>query len=374
MGGPPLRQAWQNPYVKLVAIAGSAIVASCALYGLRAVLTPVFIAFLIAYLLDPVVDRFEARRINRTIGIFILLIMLLVALGFLVIMTTLAVRDLREIAEEFPIWLEQVVLPWLRGPVTSWLATTFGLAPDLEALLVEIRDHLATHAPRLAGPVQSFLSSALSGTLALASWMANAVLIPLFAFYLLRDFDRITARVRELVPRRHADGFVRIFRQIDETLAAFIRGQLLVMLILGILYSLGLVLFQVPLGVGIGLLAGLLSVIPYLGFMVGIGLALVMSLMGGELIWWNLMGTVVTFTVVQLLEGTFITPKVVGDKVGLHPVWVIVALMVGAQLLGVLGMLLAVPVAAVLRTLLVHGLEAYRGSEYFNGVNDEQPR
>lgn len=378
-----IEQSTRNPYVRLVALLGGLLLIGMALYGLRAVLTPVFISFFVAYLLDPVVDRFEARGVNRTVAIIILMVVLFILSGLMLLLIGLAVSELVDVIKNLPAWLDATIREWRstwqEQPAVVWISETLGW--DIRSVNAEyaldavqsLRERLLGLLPNLVGPLRAILTHALSGTMALVGWVANIVLIPLISFYLLRDFDLIVARVKGLVPKHYVDEVSTIFKQIDESIAAFIRGQLLVMVILGVLYGIGLALFKVKMGFGIGLLAGLLCIVPYLGFFVGIGLALLMSLMGGEYIWLNLIGTVVTFGVVQILEGTFITPKVVGDKVGLHPVWVIIALMVGANALGVLGMLIAIPVAAVIKILLVRAIAKYEKSRLFSREEKSAP-
>ncbi len=371
-----LEEAARNPYVRLLAALIALFLFGWTVYGLRGVLTPVLLSFLIAYLLDPIVDRFESRGINRTVAILIMMVVLFLGSTLFLFLIALAVRDFGDVIKtDLPNWLEHTVVPWLNSAALPWISSTFeinlvgeGQEDHLTGMIHELRGHLTGFVPRLAGPVRAILTSALSGTLALVAWTANIVLIPLFSFYLLRDFDIIIARLKELLPKQYIDEVTSVFSEIDETISAFVRGQLLVMLILGLLYGIGLTIAKVKLGFGIGLLAGLLSVIPYLGFFAGVAMALTLSLVGGDNIWWNLIGTGITFGVVQALEGTVITPKIVGDKVGLHPVWVIVALMVGAQVLGVLGMLLAIPVAAILRIIVKRGLVRYRESHFFKRV------
>lgn len=373
MNDSRIELAMRNPYIRLLALLTGLFFFGWFVYGLRGVLTPLLISFLIAYLLDPVVDRFEARGINRTLAILILMVVLFISTSVFIFLIALAVRDFSDVIKnDLPNWLENVVMPWLNDVTLPWISSTFdldlnrgGRTDYLSGIVQEVRGQLASFVPRLAGPIRTILTSALSGTLALVAWVANLILIPLFSFYLLRDFDKIVAKARGLIPRHIESDVAKVFREIDETVSAFVRGQLLVMLILGVLYGIGLSISQVKMGFGIGLIAGLLCVIPYLGFFAGISMALIMSLMGGDNIWWNLIGTGITFGVVQALEGTIITPKVVGDKVGLHPVWVILSLMVGAHILGVLGMLLAIPAAAVIKIIINRALKAYRESEYF---------
>jgi predicted PurR-regulated permease PerM len=371
-----IEQSTRNPYVRLLAAVLGIFLLGWAIFGLRGVLTPVLVSFLIAYLLDPVVDRFEARGINRTVAIVILMFGLFLLVGVMILLIGLAVSELADVIKNLPGWLEETVNEWRdtwrEMPAVVWVSENTGVdirdtnAEFLLNSIRQLREQILSFLPRLAGPVRTILTHALSGTVALVAWLANIILVPLFSFYLLRDFDLIIARIKDLIPLPYREEVSKVFRDIDTTIAAFVRGQLMVMLILGLLYGVGLSIFRVKMGFGIGLLAGLLSVIPYMGFFIGICLAMLLSLMGGELMWLNMLGTVVTFGVVQILEGTVITPKIVGDKVGLHPVWVIVALMVGAHVLGVLGMLLAVPVAAVLRIILIRAIDRYKESRLFN--------
>jgi predicted PurR-regulated permease PerM len=368
-----LEFAIRNPFVKLFAFLVAFILFGWLVYHLRGVLTPVLISFLIAYLLDPLVDRLERRGLSRTLSILILLVLLFIAASAMLFFIALALRDLVDVIKnDLPRWLDHQVMPWLNGAALPWLSSTFDLHLErtgdvsmVRGAIAELRTHLTSLVPHLSSPARIVLTSALSGTMALLSWVASAIMIPLISFYLLRDFDRIIAKARSLIPRQFETEVVATAREIDTTLAAFLRGQFLVMMILGLLYGIGLSIARVKMGFGIGLLAGLLCFIPYLGFFIGIGMALIMSLLGGDNIWWNLLGTGITFGVVQALEGSVITPKIVGDKVGLHPVWVIVALLVGASLLGVLGMLLAIPLAAVLKIIIRKALVVYRKSLFF---------
>ena len=306
-----LEHALRNPFVRLLAILTTLFFLGWLIYGLRTVLTPVFISFLIAYLLDPVVDRFEARGINRTLAILILMVLLFLGAATFILAIALAIRDFTMVVKtDLPNWLDSTLLPWLNSAALPWVSSTFelelgsdGEADIVGGMIAEIRGHLTDFVPRLAGPVRTIVTSALSGTVALLVWVANAILIPLFSFYLLRDFDGIVARIRSLVPRQYESQVVEIFGEINETISAFVRGQMLVMLILGVLYGIGLTIAQVKLGFGIGLIAGLLAVIPYLGFFAGISMALIMSLAGGDNIWWNIIGTGITFGVVPVARG-----------------------------------------------------------------------
>jgi len=183
-------------------------------------------------------------------------------------------------------------------------------------------------------------------------------------FYLLRDWNVIIARVRALLPKRVEATVVLLFKQCDEVLGSFIRGQLLVILCLAALYSLGLSLVGLKMAVLIGMIAGVLSVVPYLGFAVGIISALLMALIQFQaplpLLW-----VALVFGICQLIEGMFLTPVLVGDKIGLHPVAVIFSVLAGGQLFGFLGVLLALPVAAIIMVLLRYVHAHYEQSELY---------
>jgi len=200
------------------------------------------------------------------------------------------------------------------------------------------------------------------------TWVVNILLLPILAFYFLRDWDKLVERVASVIPRNRIGTISQLARESNDVLGAFIRGQFLVMVALGVIYAGGLSLVGLKLGLLIGLIAGLISFIPYLGATTGILLAVVAALVqaqGFDLKLLILVGVV--FTVGQLLESYVLTPRIVGDKIGLHPVAVIFAVMAGGQLFGFLGMLLALPVAAVSNVLLRYAHQRYRESELYAG-------
>ena len=219
------------------------------------------------------------------------------------------------------------------------------------------------------GIVGMVLAQATRSTMALITWLVNLFMIPVVGFYLLRDFDYIVARCRSLLPREQEPMIVSLVKECDVVLGAFIRGQLLVMLCLGILYSFGLWLVGLDLALLIGMVAGLASIVPYLGFAVGIAAALIAAAFQfGDL--FHLVMVVVAFSVVQTLESIIITPWLVGDRIGLHPVAVIFAVLAGGQLFGFVGILVALPVAAIIMVLLRHANRRYKASEAYRLSTD----
>jgi predicted PurR-regulated permease PerM len=253
-------------------------------------------------------------------------------------------------------WIEQQALPWVE--------TTLGLEPELlrvEYLIEQLRQHWQ----QAGGIAKTVIAGIASSGLAIMAWLVNVLLIPVLVFYFLRDWDEMVERIDELLPRSIESTVARLARESDEVLGAFLRGQLTVMVALGLVYSIGLWMVGIKLAPLIGMTAGLISFVPYLGGIVGVGAALLAALVqfGGE--WPYLLGVLAVFAVGQTLEGFVLTPWLVGDRIGMHPVAVIFAIMAGGQLFGFLGVLLALPVAAVVMVVLRYVHQRYLDSELY---------
>lgn len=331
------------------------------LWALRGVLTPVFFAFLIAYMLDPVVDRFERRGLPRAVGIVIVLSVVLGALALFGLLAVPAVaRDVTGFAAELPGAMQRLIarlqpqLDAMGIPVPHSVGEAFAqLGLDGKAV-----------ADKAVGPATTALQWLLGGTMSMLGALASLVIVPVFAFYLLYDFDRMIAAIRDLVPPGWRPFVVDVAGEVDAVLGEFVRGQLTVMLILAVLYAVAYSLVGVRLAIVIGVVAGMLSFIPYVGGATALGLAILMSLIDWhgpmQLVWVG-----VAYGVIQLLEGFVITPRVLGEKVGLSPIWVLLALMIGSELFDFLGVLLALPAAAVVKIFAMRGLSWYRSSAFF---------
>lgn len=326
------------------------------LYLLAPVLTPFLAAALLAYLGDPLVDRMEVKGLPRTAAVVIMFVLLLsVMAGLLLLLVPALQQQLIALAKALPVYID-----WAQTSLTPWLNQTFGVDASLldwSSLKSAVQEHW-TQMGGAAGGIMSWLSSS---SMVLAAALANLVLIPVVTFYLLRDWDHLVARLRELLPRKWEATAVQLATDSDAVLGSFLRGQLLVMLVLGTVYSLGLWWVGLELALIIGVVAGLVSFVPYLGVIVGIVLAGVAAFMQfHELSYLLLVAGV--FGVGQALEGMLLTPLLVGDKIGLHPVAVIFAVMVGGQLFGFMGVMLALPVAAVIMVLVRYLHQQYQQS------------
>lgn len=320
---------------------------------------PFLVAFIIAYLLDPLVDRFEGSGVNRTPAIGIILGLFLLGGGLvLVLVVPQIVREFALVPGKFSLFL---------ASAQPWLESTLGMPmpEDVRGLIDAFVAELDTdQAAALIKPAGSLAGIVFGGTAGIFSALLALIVIPVFAFFLLRDFDIIVARIGELIPTSYRPFIEARMREIDETLSNFVRGQLTVCGILVVLYSLGLWLVGLPLALVIGLIAGVGNLVPYLGTTIGILLGAMMVVLDWQ--GWGHAGAVAAvFAVVQVLEGWVITPRVVGESVGLSTLAVIVAVMVFGELFGFYGVLVAVPAAAVLKILFREVLEAYRASDFF---------
>lgn len=333
------------------------------IYLLAPVFTPFLISALIAYLGDPLVDRLEAWKLSRTWAVIVVFCALFLALFLAALLLVPAVEhQIAYLIARLPEYLD-----WVQKTVLPWLSKHLGLDRanlDFATLEQAIRQHWQ----QAGGIAAHLLGSVSSSGLALLGWLANLVLIPVVSFYLLRDWDNLVAGVRSLIPRRYEPTVARLARESDEVLGAFLHGQILVMLALGVIYTVGLSIVGLNLAVLVGMLAGLVSFVPYLGFIVGIVSASVaMLVQTHEAL--QLLPVLAVFGVGQVLESTVLTPTLVGDRIGLHPVAVIFAVLAGGQLFGFFGILLALPVAAVLAVLVRHAHRRYVDSTLY-----EEPR
>jgi len=328
-------------------------------YWLSPILTPFVISALLAYLGDPLVDWLERRRLSRVWAVTVVFaLMTLAMVGVVLLLIPLLGSQIQRFAAAAPnyiAWFRDVALPWLQE------RTGVSLSSLEPAKLLEL---LQEHWQQAGGVAAALLGGISKSSLAILAWVANLALIPVVTFYLMRDWDRLVERVYELLPRSVAPIVASLSRQSDEVLGAFLRGQLSVMLALATTYSLGLWLVGIDFAVLIGGLAGLVSFIPYLGAIVGVGAGLIAALVQhGD--WLHVVLVLAVFGIGQTLESVVYTPWLVGDRIGLHPVAVIFAVLAGGQLFGFLGVLVALPVAAVVMVLLRYLHERYTASALY---------
>ncbi len=340
-------------------LAGGLLLAAL-IYLLKPILMPFVIASALAYLGDPIVDWLQRRRLSRTAGVVIVFAVLTLAnlLGLLLIVPLLE--------EQIVTFIQRVpgYLQWLADILRPWLGS---LLPEGEVMDVgSIKAALKEHWGQVDGLRATVLDVISQRGGALLFLIGNLLLVPVVAFYLLRDWDVLVQHIADLIPRRWLPTATELARESDEVLSAFIRGQLLVMLGLGITYSVGLWIVGLDLALLLGMAAGMVSFVPYLGLIVGVltaGTAIVVQTQ--ELL--PLVWVLLVFGVGQLLESALFTPLLVGDRIGLHPVAVIFAVLAGGQLFGFFGVLMALPVAAVMAVMLRHLRKRWVASESYMG-------
>ncbi len=392
-----LKNPWVRAGLALLAVVGVAVLG----WLLRPVLVPLFFAFIAAYILDPLVDRLERFKIRRMVSIVLLAA---VGIGVAVAGPLLLLPSIISEADHLIGIAQERMQTGVQGDAVYGALNRLPLreiveglgwapvdTPDYDPLSVIIQnvgqrvregasEFLVTYSADLfsfgnaaAGGVAGAVASAGRAIMGVVLTIGKVVLFGVVAGYLLRDYDGIVAVAKDLVPLRHRDRVFRVMGQIDGQLRGFMRGQMLVCLALGVIYSIGLTLSDVPFGFALGIFGGAASFVPYLGLILTAlpaGLLCIVQHGGIEI---HLLGVVATFVIAQMLEGTVITPKVVGEQVGLGPVWVILAVMVFGNALGFLGLLLAVPLAATLKVLVVEGIAQYRVSPVYLGPPPPEP-
>jgi predicted PurR-regulated permease PerM len=340
---------------------GIALLALLALYALGPVLTPFVVAAVLAYALTPVVDWLDALwngKMPRVLAVVIVELLFIVAVfGVLLLVVPVLAKEIPLIRERSPLLLDR-----LNETLGPWLAQ-FGVqvSLDLASLKAQLREYLNTN---WGDAFPSLWSSVKLGGSVAAAVVGNAVLIPVALFYLLLDWKYIVAKVLELVPMR-ARGSVDAFTaESDQVLGQYLRGQLLVMLTMAVYYSTGLALFGLDLALPIGLFTGLAMFVPYLGF----GVGLILALLAGLLEFASAKALVMVAVVYgsgQVIESLFITPRLVGERIGLHPLAVIFALLAFGQLFGFVGVLVALPASAVLLVAIRRMRASYLDSKLY---------
>lgn len=321
------------------------------LYLLAPVLTPFVAAALLAYIGDPLADRLQRLGLPRTLAVVAVFLLTFLMLGLLILLVgPLIQTQLGALFDALPGIVRQFEQVWLPN-IAELLNLDVGDDAGIGAFMDRYGDMAGSWGTKV------LVSVTQSGG-ALAAAVLSLFLVPIITFYLLRDWDSILAHIGALIPSKQRETVTRLARETDEVLGAFLRGQLLVMLALGIIYSVGLGLVGLKFAIAIGVVSGLVSFVPYLGFVFGIGLASLTVALEPEPLW-QLLGVVATFTIAQLFEGSVLTPKLVGDRIGLHPVIIIFAIAAGGQLFGFFGILLALPAAAVLSVLVRFAFHRY---------------
>jgi predicted PurR-regulated permease PerM len=350
-------------FLRLAVFAGGLVAVVGLLIAGRAVFMPLLVGLGLAYLLDPAVTWFTRHGRSRLFGIVaITLALALAAAGLVLYVVPTIAAQVQHLAASLPRYaaaLKAQFLPWLAG-----------LEERFPSEYAEVRrrttEALRENLPRLAAALSAWMARVLSSLANFLLFLLDLVFVPVFAYYLLIDFPAIKRRALDLVPLPYRATTLARAREVDAAISGFVRGQTTVAAVLAVLNSIGLMILGVPLGLAIGLAAGLANVIPYMSLAVGL-------LPAAALCWAEyqsgprLLGVVALFAATQLFEGAFLSPRILGRSVDLHPVWVLLAIIVGGNLFGLFGMLIAVPAAAAIQVFARHWIAAYQRSRLFLG-------
>ncbi|NMD08546.1 MAG: AI-2E family transporter [Phyllobacteriaceae bacterium] len=334
------------------------------LWAMQEILLPFIAGFVLAYFLDPVADALERLGLNRTIATLLIIAVAVLTVVFVVLLVVPILGDQAiKLAQDLPAVLKALIAKfdaWAPQAVKDLIARS---GTDIQGSVGDI-------AGRAAGWTATLIASVWSGGMALVNVLSLLIVTPIVAFYLLADWDHIVAKVDGWLPRDHVEDIRAIARDINAAMAGFIRGQGTVCLLLGVFYAAGLSIAGLKFGLAIGFGAGLLSFIPYIGALIG-G---VMAIGVGLVQFWPDMGSILLiigiFLAGQFIEGNFLSPKLVGGSIGLHPVWLMFALFAFSYVFGFVGLLLAVPMAAAAGVLVRYAISRYLGSRLYTGTRE----
>jgi predicted PurR-regulated permease PerM len=350
--------------IRLLAVVGLIVVLVWLMSSLESVTTVVMTALFLAYLLDPPVDRLEAWRLPRWLAALVVLLGGFF-LGFMILLYIVptVIHEITAFASRAPTYFAALKEYFVRV-LQQYEVPLPGSWDEVSALILQKVEEWLPNLRSLADPLAKIMGTVFRSTLAVISALIHIILVPVLAYYFLVSFKGLKAQTTELIPPYARENVLAKLREMDQAVSGFVRGQLTICFILAVLYSIGFLLIGIDMPIVLGLTSGLLFIIPYVGTMFGIVSGCLMALAKfGDII--HVLYVVLWIAAVQLLEGYILTPRIVGRATGLHPVVYIVALLAGAKLFGFVGMLVAIPAAAVIKVLLKAAVEAYRKSDLY---------
>lgn len=355
-----------SPFATAAFWAGTFALFIAILWIFNDILAPFVLGIAIAYLLDPIMRKFVKKQgLPRwVVSLIILSLFFLFLIIVFVTLGPMAFRQLEMLITQIPNYIQNLmdfVQPYL-----AWIQDRVG-----DDYLEQINANISENAGKLVGVTGGIAAGIASGSVAVVGFLSTLVLTPLVAYFMMNEWPRIVKWVESLYPRQHEKVIRQILKKIDKKISGFIRGQITVAFLLGIIYALALTIAGLNYGFLIGISAGVFSIIPLVGSTLGlvVGVAVAWFQTGGDFVYVGIIAAI--FMAGQFIEGNFLTPKLVGDSVGLHPLWVMFALLAGGSLFGIVGMLLAVPVAAVIGVLAGFAIERYKESPFYQKPEEE---
>lgn len=332
----------------------------------KSVLTPFVLGIAIAYLLNPLIKRFSTTGIKRTTStIIILFIFFALVTTLIIFIAPIIAKESKALIEALPIYMDKLFV--FMEPHKDWIKANIG-----EDYIGDAKTFLKENISKILSVSGGVAGSIAAGGQAVLGMLTTIVLTPLVAFFMMKEWPAITNWVEDLIPRQHEKMIQDLIKQIDQKLSGFIRGQLTVAFLLGIIYAVALSIAGLNYGFLIGITAGVLSIIPLVGSTLGLLVSIAVAwFQAGDLQYVGIIAAI--FIVGQILEGNILSPKLLGDSVGLHPLWILFSLMAGGSLFGILGMLLAVPVAAVIGVLFSFAILQYKNSPFYKKPVAKKP-
>lgn len=335
------------------------------LFLLSRVLVPFFIAAFLAYIGDPVVERFERLKLSRTFGVIVVFVIFIALIAIVILLLLPKIQHQAELL----INLTPAFVDWFQKTLVNWANNHLGLKDLINP--AHIKQNLSSGMLHIGTAINWLVKMLTHSSFAIVEFIITLVLIPVVTFYLMRDWRKLKSELRALIPRSKESNMIALANEANMVLGAFLRGQLMVMIALAIVYSIGLSLVGLNFALILGITIGLISVVPYLGSIVGLVLAVVMAAFQFN-DGWYIFSVLIVFAVGHILEGMVLTPLLIGGRIGLHPVAVIFAVLAGGVLFGFFGVLLALPVATVIMVFVRYYRDQYLVSHlYTDGEHNE---
>jgi predicted PurR-regulated permease PerM len=333
----------------------------------KSVLLPFILGGAIAYLLNPIVNKICKKGLGRQTAVLLILGSFFVFVaGLLAIILPILIREAAGFIESAPAYVARV---WeLAEPRILWVQEQLGYAITADQVQSVLQDNVG----KALQIGKGVLGGITTGGIAIIDFFTTLLITPVAAYFLMKEWPKVTEWARGIIPRHHIDTVADLLKQIDLKISGFVRGQMTVCLALGFAYAIALSIAGLNYGFVIGLSTGILSIIPFVGSTLGLAISLIVAFLqtGGDLTFIGIIAAI--FFIGQFIEGNFVTPKLMGDSVGLHPLWIIFALMAGASLMGLVGMFLAVPFAASIGVLVNFAISEYKKSEYYQCKDDKE--
>jgi predicted PurR-regulated permease PerM len=348
--------------LRLVVFVVAVLATVAVLYFARRTLLSLLLGLVLAYVLDPAVSWIARRtRGSRALATTLVFGVLVIALtGFLLIVVPVINGQLVEVRQRFPVYRAEVearVVPILRQAREAYPLQYEALSEKLQSVVQE-------KWPEMIRSAFAWLGGVFSSVLGFLLFLLDLIFVPVFAFYLLVDFPKLKEGIRQLVPRAYRDVTIERLGEVDGAVSSYLRGQLLIAMILAAINGIGLTVIGVPMGLVIGIVAGLANMIPYMALVVGLAPALLLCWIEHQSLG-RLIAVALVFAGAQMLEGTVLSPKILSKSVDLHPVWVLLSIIIGGRLFGLAGMLVAVPAAAAIQVFVRHWVQTYKSSAVY---------